>query len=82
MKVSDFRRRVDFRALLSTHQKMIHKLGAINQQHLAENGHGSKVLKARGVPVKTLCSNHLFSTFARALATMATNLNRSVSSQI
>ena len=33
MKISDFRLRVDFRTLLTTHLRMIHKPGVINQQH-------------------------------------------------
>ena len=49
MKISDFRHLMNFRALLATHLKMIHELGAANQQHNAENGHGIKVLKVRRV---------------------------------
>ena len=41
MKVSDLNR-LDFRALQATNLRIIHKLGAINQQHKAENGHGNK----------------------------------------
>ena len=47
IKISDFRPRMDFRALQPTHLRMIHKPGAINKQHKAENGHGSKILKVR-----------------------------------
>ena len=32
MKASDFRLRMDFQALLATHLRMIHELGAVNQQ--------------------------------------------------
>ena len=46
MKVSDFHLHMDFLlALLATHLRMIHELGEVNQQHLAENGNGSKVLR-------------------------------------
>ena len=33
MKDSDFRLRMDFRALLATHLRMIHELGAVSLQH-------------------------------------------------
>ena len=33
MKVSDFRLRIDFGALLVTHARMIHELGAVKHQH-------------------------------------------------
>ena len=46
MKGSDFRLRMDFRALLATHLRMIHAR-AVNQQHKAEKGNGTKDLKAR-----------------------------------
>ena len=44
--------RMDFRALLATHLKMIHELGAVNQQRNAENRNGTKVLKVRRVVCK------------------------------
>ena len=45
MKVSDFHLRMDCQALVATYLRMIHELSAVNQQHLAKNGHGTKVLK-------------------------------------
>ena len=45
IKISNFRLRMDFRALRPTRLRMIHELGAINQQHKAENGHGSKIVR-------------------------------------
>ena len=33
VKVLDFRVRMDFQALLVTHLRLIHELGAVNQQH-------------------------------------------------
>lgn len=58
MKVSDSPLRIDFRTLLATHLRMIHELGAVNQQFLGGNGHGAKVVKVRikGC-VKTYCGN-------------------------
>ena len=49
MKVSDFYRRMDLRALLATHLRVIHKLGVVNQQPSAENGGGTIVLKVQRV---------------------------------
>jgi len=49
MKLSDFRLQIDFRALLVTHLRIIHELGAVNQKHEAWNRHGSKVLKVRRI---------------------------------
>ena len=51
MKVSDFHfyRRMDLRALLATHLRMIHKLGVVNQQPSAENRGGTIVLKVQRV---------------------------------
>ena len=57
MKVSDFRLRMDFRYSSDSSAAMIHELGSVNQQHLAENGHGTKVLKVRTGRVKSLCGN-------------------------
>ena len=45
MKVSDSPLRIDFRTLLATHLRMIHELGAVNQQFLG--GNGAKVVKVR-----------------------------------
>ena len=57
-----------FRALPTTHLRMIHKLSTVTQQHEAEDGNGSKVLE--GVNGRVNVAVHLFSTFAGAQAIM------------
>lgn len=64
---------MNFGALLATHLRMNHKLGAVNQQHYAKNEQGTKVLRLRRVVWKPDVVTRSFSTFARVLATMATN---------
>ena len=76
MKVSDFRLGMDFPALLATHLRMIRELGAVNQQLKAENGPETKVLKVRRIVWKPNVATHLFSAFARTLATMAADFWR------
>ena len=51
MKVSDFHfyRRMDLRAPLATHLRVIHRLGVVNQQPSAENGGATIVLKVQRV---------------------------------
>ena len=60
MKVSDLHLRLDFQPILATHLRMIHELGAVNQQHQAENEHRTKVLQVRRVMRKSNVATHFF----------------------
>lgn len=72
---------MNFGALLATHLRMNHELGAVNQQHYAENEQETKVLRVRRVVWKPDVVTRSFSTFARVLATKATNVWRQVKSK-